>query len=173
MFTLTFKCILQQTFKVCDQMKVNPVKMFDGANVVGIDVLMISVPSYACIHPYHGLSKYFIDDKYLAAASTLTKEHIFLSIFEFSLNIGTLRCKYISHDSNMIRQVAMFFLSSMISMQRECISLLYSLTMMTSWNENIFRVTGQLCGQFTGHWWIPRTKTSDAELWCFLWSAPE
>ena len=25
------------------------------------------------------------------------------------------------------------------------------------------------------HWsrWIPRTKTSDAELWCFLWSAPE
>ena len=21
--------------------------------------------------------------------------------------------------------------------------------------------------------WIPRTKTSDAELWCFLWSAPE
>ena len=25
------------------------------------------------------------------------------------------------------------------------------------------------------HWsrWIPRTKASDAELWCFLWSAPE
>ena len=21
--------------------------------------------------------------------------------------------------------------------------------------------------------WIPRTKASDAELWCFLWSAPE
>ena len=25
----------------------------------------------------------------------------------------------------------------------------------------------------TGHWWIPLTKASDAELWCFLWSAPE
>ena len=37
----------------------------------------------------------------------------------------------------------------------------------------IFRITGHLCGEFTGHRWIPRTKASDAELWCFLWSAPE
>ena len=29
------------------------------------------------------------------------------------------------------------------------------------------------CGVFAGHRWIPRTKASDAELWCFLWSAPE
>ena len=42
--------------------------------------------------------------------------------------------------------------------------------MMTSSNENIFRVTGHLCGEFTGHRWLPRTKASDAELWCFLWS---
>ena len=42
---------------------------------------------------------------------------------------------------------------------------------MTSSNGNIFRVTGHLCGEFTGHRWIPRTKGSDAELWCFLWSA--
>ena len=41
--------------------------------------------------------------------------------------------------------------------------------MKTSWNGNIFRVTGHLCGQFTGPRWIPRTKASDAELWCFLW----
>ena len=45
--------------------------------------------------------------------------------------------------------------------------------MMTSSNGNIFRVTGPLCGEFTGHRWIPLTKASDAELWCFLWSAPE
>ena len=44
---------------------------------------------------------------------------------------------------------------------------------MTSSNGNIFRVTGHLCGEFTGHRWIPRTKASDAELWCFRWSAPE
>ena len=45
--------------------------------------------------------------------------------------------------------------------------------MMTSWNGNIFRVTGLLCGEFTGPRWIPRTKASDGELWCFLWSTPE
>ena len=41
--------------------------------------------------------------------------------------------------------------------------------MMTSSNGNIFRVTGHLCEEFTGPRWIPRTKASDAELWCFLW----
>ena len=40
--------------------------------------------------------------------------------------------------------------------------------MMTSSNGNIFRVTGHMCGEFTGHLWIPRTKASDAELWCFF-----
>ena len=45
--------------------------------------------------------------------------------------------------------------------------------MITSWNGNIFLVTGHLRGEFTGPQWIPRTKTSDAELWCFIWSAPE
>ena len=44
------------------------------------------------------------------------------------------------------------------------------LNTMTSSNGNIFRVTGPLCGEFTGDRWIPRTKASDAELWCFLWS---
>ena len=36
-----------------------------------------------------------------------------------------------------------------------------------------FRVTGSLCGKFTGDRRIARTKASDAELWCFLWSEPE
>ena len=45
--------------------------------------------------------------------------------------------------------------------------------MMTSSNGNIFRVTGHLCGEFTGPRWIPCTKASDAELWCFLSSASE
>ena len=45
--------------------------------------------------------------------------------------------------------------------------------MMTSSNGNIFRVTGHLCGEFTGPRWIPHTKASGAELWCFLWSASE
>ena len=40
--------------------------------------------------------------------------------------------------------------------------------MMTSSNGNIFRVTGHLCEEFTCPRWIPRTKASDAELWCFF-----
>ena len=38
---------------------------------------------------------------------------------------------------------------------------------------DIFHITGCLCGDFTGHRRIPLTKASDADLWCFLWSAPE
>ena len=49
----------------------------------------------------------------------------------------------------------------------------WEIHMMTSSNGNIFLVTGHLCGEFTGHRWIPRTKASDAELWYFLWFASE
>ena len=45
--------------------------------------------------------------------------------------------------------------------------------MMTSSNGKISRVTGPLSGEFTGNRWIPRTKASNEEFWCFLWSAPE
>ena len=45
--------------------------------------------------------------------------------------------------------------------------------MMMSTNGNISLVTGPLNGKFTGHQLIPLTKASDAELWCFLLSAPE
>ena len=40
--------------------------------------------------------------------------------------------------------------------------------MMTSSNENIFHVTGPLCGEFIGHRWIPLTKTSDAGFDVFI-----
>ena len=38
---------------------------------------------------------------------------------------------------------------------------------MTISNGNIFHVTGLLCGEFTGHLWIPHTRASDVELWFF------
>ena len=50
---------------------------------------------------------------------------------------------------------------------------------MRCWHDDVikwihfFRVTGHLWGESTGHRWLPLTKASDAELWCFLWSAPE
>ena len=62
-----------------------------------------------------------------------------------------------------------------VNAQKMRISVIHMLLliMMMSSNGNIFRVTGLLWGEFTGHRWIPRTKASDAELWCFLWSLPE
>ena len=42
--------------------------------------------------------------------------------------------------------------------------------MMMSSNGNTFCITGPLWGESTGHRWIPLTKASDTELWCFLWS---
>ena len=53
------------------------------------------------------------------------------------------------------------------------VNVIFIVNMMTSSNGNNFRVTGHLCGEFIGPWWIPRTKASDAGLWCFLWSAFE
>ena len=45
--------------------------------------------------------------------------------------------------------------------------------MKTSSNGYILRVTGPLWGESIGHRWIPLTKASDAELWCFVLYAPE
>ena len=44
--------------------------------------------------------------------------------------------------------------------------------MITSSNENIFRVTSLLWGESIDHRWIPLTKVSDAEHWYFLRSVP-
>ena len=58
-------------------------------------------------------------------------------------------------------------------LDKETLSALQGFCIMASSNGNIFRVIGLLCGEFTGHRWIPLTKADDAELSCFLWSAPE
>ena len=54
-----------------------------------------------------------------------------------------------------------------------CLGLNVLMKILMSLNGNIFGVAGPLCGEFTGHRLIPLTKASDAELWCFLWSALE
>ena len=45
---------------------------------------------------------------------------------------------------------------------------IYMKIMMMWSNENIFRVTGPLCGEFTGQRGIHRTKASDAEFDVFF-----
>ena len=52
----------------------------------------------------------------------------------------------------------------------------WSLFHFARWRHQMetFSTLLDLCaGNFTGHKWIPLTKTSEAELWCFLWSATE
>ena len=44
--------------------------------------------------------------------------------------------------------------------------------MVMSSNGNIFRVTGPLCGESSGHWWIPLIKLSDAERLCYFLYVP-
>ena len=39
-----------------------------------------------------------------------------------------------------------------------CMGYSIAIFMMMSSDGNIFRVTGLLCGEFSGHWWIPRTR---------------
>ena len=46
-------------------------------------------------------------------------------------------------------------------------------SMMTSSNGNIIHVTDPFVKGIHRHRWVPLTKAIDAELWCFLWSAPE
>ena len=58
-------------------------------------------------------------------------------------------------------------------MQPVFISLSIKGFVMTSSNENSFRANGPLCGEFTGHRWIPLKKACDAELGCFLLIATE
>ena len=50
---------------------------------------------------------------------------------------------------------------------------IFIVLIMTSSNGNVFRVTGPLWGESTGHRWIPLTTASDAERRCFLWSTSE
>ena len=42
--------------------------------------------------------------------------------------------------------------------------------MITSSNRNIFRATGPLRGEFTGHRWIPRTKASEALMFSLIYA---
>ena len=73
-----------------------------------------------------------------------------------------------SHRVVIIPRFGMFSVSEEKGKLSAC-----QLTMMTSSNGNIFRVTGHLWGEFTGPRWIPRTKANDVQFWCFLWSASE
>ena len=89
---------------------------------------------------------------------------------------GEWRCSWSSADrrcSNYIWVINNFIAYYSASYIRDLTVCLYYFIAMMSSNGNIFRVTGPLCGEFTGHRWIPLTKASGAELCFFLWFASE
>ena len=50
-----------------------------------------------------------------------------------------------------------------ISMHIYSLSIYLCVALLFCRNGIIFRATGPLCGEFTGHQWIPHTKASDAD----------
>ena len=76
------------------------------------------------------------------------------------------KCRWSIYRTSMKRHETLRFVhkversSPMYGVMAHC-CINYSADMMTSSNGNIFRATGHLCGEFTGHRWIARTKASD------------
>ena len=90
----------------------------------------------------------------------ITNICMLLSIIERTEQVPIQLCKKYSRSRGYSRAFCTFFGRSYIIHDD-----------VIKWKH--FHVTGHLCGEFTGHRWIHRTKASDAVLWCFLWSAPE
>ena len=93
----------------------------------------------------------------LPDASDLKHSRIWNTV-ESLVKVGeVLSKKYeLDHPNVLTRSLQIIFI---LSLTRN-----YLAFMMTSSNGNIFRVTGHLCGEFTGPRWIPRKKDSDVEL---------
>ena len=80
-------------------------------------------------------------------------------------------CESFAFKQHLQATTALRHLTQIIPMS--CSQMPAIFVMITSSNGNRLRITGHLCGEFTGHRGIPRTKASDAELCCFLSSAPD
>ena len=77
--------------------------------------------------------------------------------FCLGLNVLILKhSRYISHRSRMNKNSKLCSYHGFLGIE--------TYTMMTSSNGYVFHVTGPLCGEFTGHQWIPLIKASDVEL---------
>ena len=112
---------------------------------------------------------------------------------DISTNLGTSNCMFLSRSTNKFLsshsrnwfcelRVPLYMLSLRSWWMSRNASLIIAFNastgchgyvdgisnMMTSSNGNIFRVTSHLCGEFTGHRWIPLIKASDAEFDVFF-----
>ena len=88
------------------------------------------------------------------------KEYILIKLF---LKLKSNQGKYINGLPWMIcfhnwNDSEMIFTSNGVTSESDW-RFAICVTMMTWSNGKLFRVTGHLCGEFTGHRWIPRTKS--------------
>ena len=92
--------------------------------------------------------------------------HIYFEVHNFLCNTkikGEILYAFISFTTKQLRDEC-----SLPAWHRLCSS-----HAAVAWRHQMetFSITSPLCGEFTGHRWIPLTKARDAELWYFLWSA--
>ena len=116
------------------------------------------------LHPWH------IHIVYFWLACMIPEIYYIPSVFHPSFSV--IQWLYLSLKSNETwlwfdKDYILFYATSNSSI------ILPVVFMMTSSNVNILQVTDLLCGEFTSHRRIPRTKAIDAELWCFLSSASQ
>ena len=99
---------------------------------------------------------------------------------------GQLQIRHLSHQS--LKLAFKSFIYSFINSPHDPMSkkahfyfhkIHYFFIMYPIWHDDFIKwknkidAAGHLCVEFPGGRWIPCTKASDTELWCFLWSAPE
>ena len=127
--------------------------------------------SKICQHPYIPYMSHVPQNKLVFLLGQYRSIMIYddgfvLSMCEICICVFYQSVAYYPMDSILVSEY-----ESNIASMMELWSCSYFFSMMTSSNGNIVCVTGLLCGEFTDHRWIPLTKSSDAELFCFLWSA--
>ena len=105
----------------------------------------------------------------------VVKSKISDGIFHFLFILNEFLCNWIIHqfpENPFLKNTAAIFQVSSynvpMTLAVDCDSQHDDVT-----NGNIFRVTGHLWVESTGHRWISLTNASDAEFWYFRWSAPE
>ena len=109
--------------------------------------------------------------RYLNAWYLISTQGLFpLQNYEYYPNLVITACEPNNAKPWTGTEKSTFFSHAMAARKKRLCIILF---MMTSSNGNIFRVIGHLWGESTGHRWIPFTKASDVELWCFLWCSPE
>ena len=142
-------------------------------------------PVYLCVHSFVSHVKHYIDVIMTTMASQITRLTVVYSIFysgadqrkhQISASLAFVRGIHrwpgnSPHKWSATRK--MFPFHNVIMLMNMALSIPFgqgyiNVHMVTSSNESIFRITGHLCGEFTGPRWIRRTKVSDAELWCWL-----